>query len=287
MNFSPENAAKKIGNLAKANITENESPVTFLIDKELYGAIPEPYPASSAFPNWYKNIPMFSTDQDGRENKNSYTVRGCRPFMQSLSLGWMLPLPSDLHIIHDKDGVKINFSDIGDISVISTQNMSTYGGEKNIPVDGAVGVKFETPWYISIPKGYSLFNLPLLNRWGSKLYKYFYPFSGIWDADKYVQKVNQISLMSVPENTNDIIKAGTPIAQIAVVHKNAFLYNGEVDILTKEQKSIIQRQETLKNVSSHLYSDHLWEPMKSSRIVQNDNEHAGGCPFSHDEQTNE
>jgi hypothetical protein len=69
MNFSPEKAAKKIGNLAKADITEDDSPVTFLIDKELYGAIPEPYPASSAFPNWYKNIPMFRTDQDGREDK--------------------------------------------------------------------------------------------------------------------------------------------------------------------------------------------------------------------------
>jgi hypothetical protein len=173
------------------------------------------------------------------------------------------------------------------MSVISAQDMSMYGEEKNIPVEGAVGVKFETPWYISIPKGYSLFNLPLLNRWGSKLYKYFYPFSGIWDADKFVQKVNQISLMSVPENTNDIIKAGTPIAQIAVVHKNAFLYNGEVDILTKEQKSIIQRQNTLKHVSSHLYSDHLWEPMKSSRVVQNDNERAEGCPFSHNKPSDE
>jgi hypothetical protein len=287
MNFSPKDAAEKIGNLAKTNITEDDSPVTFLIDESLYGAVPEPYPASSDFPNWYKNISMFDKDQDGKEYKNNYTIRGCRPFMQSLSLGWMIPLTSDLHIVHDEDGIRMHFSDVGDISVIETQPKSSFGGSENMPIKGSIAVKFQSPWYISVPEGYSVFNLPILNRPGNKIDKYFYPFSGIWDADKFVTTVDQVSLMDVPKETNDVIKAGTPVCQIAVVNKNAFLYNGKTDVLTEKQNRLIKKQLTLQDVSAHLYSDHLWEPMKSSRMIQNDNKKTKGCPFIDDEQINE
>ncbi len=283
MNFSPKDAAEKIGNLAKSDITENDSPVEFMIDKDLYGAVPEPYPASSDFPDWYKDIPMFATDEHGRDDKTHYSIRGCKPFMQSLSLGWMLPLPSDLHIVKDQNGARVHFNDIGDFSVLSTQDHSMYGEEYNVPIDGGVSVKFETPWYISVPENYSLFNLPILNRWESDIYKYFYPFSGIWEADKVVTSVNQFAIMNLPEKINTIIPAGTPIAQIAAVHRDAFLYNATTRSLSEEEHSIIEKRATLRDVSSHLYSNHLWEPMKSSRMVQNDKEKSGGCPFSHDE----
>jgi len=287
MNFSPKDAAEKIGNLAKSDITGNESPVTFMIDKDLYGAVPEPYPASSDFPDWYKDIPMFATDEHGRDDKTQYSIRGCKPFMQSLSLGWMLPLPSDLHIVKDQNGARLHFTDIGSISVLSTQDQSMYGEEHNVPIDGGVSVKFETPWYISVPENYSLFNLPILNRWESDIYKYFYPFSGIWEADKVVTSVNQFAIMNLPEKINTIIPAGTPIAQIAAVHRDAFLYNATTRSLSEEEHSIIEKNGILRDVTSHIYSNHLWEPMKSSRMVQNDNERAGECPFSHNKPSDE
>jgi len=287
MNFSPKDAVEKIGNLAKSDITEDDSPVTFMIDKDLYGVVPEPYPASSDFPDWYKDIPMFATDEHGREDKMQYSIRGCKPFMQSLSLGWMLPLPSDLHIVNDQHGASIKFTDVGSISVLSTQDHSMYGEEYNVPIDGGVSVKFETPWYISVPENYSLFNLPILNRWESDIYKYFYPFSGIWEADKVVASVNQFAIMNLPEQINTIIPAGTPISQIAAVHRDAFLYNATTRSLSEEEHSIIEKNGILRDVSSHLYSNHLWEPMKSSRMVQNDNERTGGCPFSHNKSSDE
>jgi hypothetical protein len=287
MNFSPKDAAEKIGNLAKSDITGNDSPVTFMIDKDLYGAVPEPYPASSDLPDWYKDIPMFATDEHGRDDKRHYSIRGCKPFMQSLSLGWMLPLPSDLHIVKDQDGARLHFADIGSTSMVSTQDRSMYGEEYNMPIDGGVSVKFKTPWYISVPENYSLFNLPILNRWESDIYKYFYPFSGIWEADKVVTSVNQFAIMNLPEKINTIIPAGTPIAQIAAVHRDAFLYNATTRSLSEEEHSIIEKSEILRGISSHIYSNHLWEPMKSSRMVQNDNERAGGCPFSHNKPSDE
>jgi hypothetical protein len=283
MNFSPEDAAEKIGNLAKLNITEDDSPITFLIDEALYGAVPEPYPASSDFPDWYLDTPMFTKDEFEKPDKTDYTIRGCKPFMQSLSLGWMLPLCSDLHIVNDENGARVNFSTVENFDFFNTHSILKYGGKENLAVKGSTPVKFETPWYISVPKKYSLFQLPPLNRWDSEIYKYFYPFSGIYEADKVVSSLNQFALMKIPEETDTIIPAGTPIAQIAAVHRNAFLYNATTRRLSEEEHSIIDKNKTLDSISSHFYSDHLWEPMKSSRMVQNDKEKSGGCPFSHDE----
>jgi hypothetical protein len=279
MEFSPREVAEKIGSFKKVNIDENGASVTFLIHEKLYGAVPEPYPAHKDIPDWYKNIPLYQEKEDGRKNKNKYTLRGCRPFMQSLTLGWMLPLSSDLHLIHDEDGIRLNFANVGDITVIQNQPMTAYGDRENIPIDGAVGVKFETPWFASIPEDYYIINLPLLNRWEHETYKYFYPFSGIWDGDTLVTSLNHLALMKLPRGTDTVLKAGTPLAQLAIVHKNAFLYNGDTKAMTEKHKNILDKRDTLHSVKPHLYSDYLWNPINASRMINKEKEETSSCPF--------
>jgi hypothetical protein len=242
MQYDPTDAVKNIGNLTEASTNKNADSVTFLIDEDLHGIIPEPYPSSRNIPVWYKNMPMHRENQDTGSKAENYTVKGCKPFMQGLTAGWILPLPADIHILHDENGLFLDSSgfDEGEYLAPMTQNPGIGGVSEGVYKNGTV-IKINTPWYISIPDGYSILEIPPLNRQNNIFNKYFSSFGGIWDADIHIGQFSPFTLMTAEPGTDVVIPAGTPIQQIIPIKRSSMLTDASIEPLNKTQKEKISK----------------------------------------------
>jgi sulfur relay (sulfurtransferase) DsrF/TusC family protein len=281
MEYDPKTIVKNIDGLREAFTSKDSSSVTFLIDESLHGVIPEPYPSSHNLPDWYKNMPLYQKDSETGYKKEEYTVKGCRPFMQGLTAGWILPLPTDIHIVHQERGIKITFRDFDEFYALQAiTNDPGIGSVSDGVYENGTVIKNETPWYISVPNGYSVLEIPPLNRQNNIFSKYFSSFGGIWDADMHLGTINPLSLMNIPEGTDVVIPAGTPISQLIVIDRTSILNDASVQCLNEKQKKSIDKYGVLSRAIFHLYSDYLWNPIKASRISTSSNKNNSGCPFS-------
>jgi hypothetical protein len=279
MKYDPKNVVKNIGGLREANTSASSSEVTFLVDEELHGVVPEPIASSKNLPEWYKNMPLHYKDPHTNIEERQYTARGCRPLMQGFTSGWLLPLPADVRILRSNDVTKIEFGGSDDV-LLQVGEKTGITDINTPPFDSGTVVKFHTPWYISVPNGYSVLEMPPLNRHDSEFNKFFSPFGGIWDADYHLGKMNPFALMEVKENVDTIIPAGTPIAQIIVINRDGIATDATIDKLNQAQKQKISKYKHLRERIFHLYADYLWNPIKASRIIPSSNNDSSNCPFS-------
>jgi len=281
MEHDPNSVVENIGGLTEASTSKSTGSVTFLIDDSLHGVIPEPYPSSDNIPDWYKNMPLHRENSNTGSKVEKYTVKGCRPFMQGLTAGWLLPLPADIHILHDENGLRLDFSEFDENDYLSPMNQDPGIGEVSDGVykDGTV-IKINTPWYISVPDGYSILEIPTLNRQNNIFNKYFSPFGGIWDADVHIGKINPFALMNVEPGTDVVVPAGTPISQLIPIKRSSMMSDASIQCLNKSQKEKISKYNKLSDTTFHLYADYIWNPIKASRMVPSSNENNSGCPFT-------
>ena len=190
---------------------------------EDYFALKEDYPipAKLNIPEWFKNL----------ENKvNSKTIKGCIPFLDSLTSGYLLKMPQDFHIQHNVEnehGLKDSFQKFGmtdmqpylrgrfvnlncgiDAHPVRQLEGSPYVEKnKNLPFH-----KIINPWKIKTPKGYSCLFVPPLNNSDDR----FSIISGIVDTDTFPNEINFPIVINgdkypILETT---IKKGTPYVQI-------------------------------------------------------------------------
>ena len=133
-----------------------------------------PIPIKLNIPDWFKKL------QHTVERK---TVKGCMPFLDSLTSGYLLKIPKDLKIIHNTINPNTNQSDSfytsGDLDnqilYAKSINLGTNTPDVHPPVqlEGSPYVeknknlpflKIFNPWIIKTPPGYScLFTSPLNN----------------------------------------------------------------------------------------------------------------------------
>jgi len=53
-----------------------------------------PQPASKHIPTWYRQTDLHYDDS----NPLQKSVRGCMPFLEALTFGWVIPVPTDIAI---------------------------------------------------------------------------------------------------------------------------------------------------------------------------------------------
>src|SRR5437867_4332853 len=63
----------------------------------LFDAIPHPYPASRAVPEWMKNLPM--------ERGGGPTIKRCPPFLEAMTAGYIIPVPFDVGLTVSQEGL--------------------------------------------------------------------------------------------------------------------------------------------------------------------------------------
>lgn len=175
-----------------------------------------PKPASQHIPEWYKDMPVH---MDGEKitglNKNgvavsNLTLKGCSPFLDALTSGYMFTLPSDIEF-RNHPGKGINIRWATNIDLLSSHGPDQAPGIPE-PVGGNVDLlKWRPGWRVITPPGYScLFTHPF-NRHDLP----FRTFTGVVDTDSYPLGVEfPFQLLKTIKEDIFILEAGTPICQV-------------------------------------------------------------------------
>lgn len=186
--------------------------IEFICDPSLLGKIAEPVPAGRMIPDWFRNLDreLPTVDAHGLQG---LTAKACLPFVDAMSLGFILPLPVDLTVFADVENKAYRF--VGDRNVPFEpigDHAPDQLGAPNAPHKAAMPFKFINPWQIIVPEGYSvLFTQPF-----NHAELPFMAFTGLVDCDAYSTTVN-IPFLWTGGSGKFSLKAGTPIAQIVPI----------------------------------------------------------------------
>jgi hypothetical protein len=225
-----------------------------MFDKEIefsahedYFALKEDYPIPTKLniPNWYKNLDF---------NILNKSVKGCMPFLDSLTAGYLLKMPQDLHLRHNVDNknekgetIKDSFQTFGlndSFSIINAKSINLNSGidthstsqlkgspllekNKNLPV-----YKILNPWKIKTPKGYSCLFVSPLNNSDDR----FSIIPAIVDTDTFPIEINFPIIINgdkypILETT---IKKGTPYVQVIPFKRDSW----KIVYKSRQQKEI-------------------------------------------------
>jgi hypothetical protein len=185
-------------------------------DKEAELLFEMPKPAAKSIPGWYKDM---AVHMDGEKTTglskttnvvSNLTLKGCSPFLDALTSGYMFELPFDIEFRRNEQGM-INIRWATNVNYIGSHGPDQAPGLPG-PVGGSESLlKWRPGWRIITPKGYSaLFTHPL-NRHDLP----FRTFSGVVDTDMYELGVEfPFQLLNNIEDDIFILKKGTPICQV-------------------------------------------------------------------------
>jgi len=185
---------------------------------------PKPVPASSVMPEWYKETDLYTmgdkkvgvTTEGGRVS--NFSVKGCVPFQDALTSGYVFTTPCDIEVRLNNDGFfYINWV-VSNYEPVSTHSEQQAG---KIPISSQHSpfpFKWITRWTMKTPKGYStLFTHPL-NRYDLP----FRSFTGVVDTDRHPIATNFPFQLLDQKEYPYIIPAGTPIAQAIPFKREAW-----------------------------------------------------------------
>jgi hypothetical protein len=216
-----------------------------MFDKEIefsahedYFALKEDYPipAKLNIPEWYKNLEHTIINR---------TVKGCMPFLDSLTAGYILKMPQDFYIRHNVDSknekgenFKDCFQNFGlqtwrerisakllnlnagvDVHpTVQVMNSPFVEKNKNLPLH-----KILNPWKIKTPKGYSCLFVPPMNTSDDR----FSIIPGIVDTDTFPNEINFPFVVNGDKYPilETLIKKGTPYAQIIPFKRDSWKMN--------------------------------------------------------------
>jgi len=219
-----------------------------------------PQPASKHIPTWYKQTDLRYDDN----NPLNKSVRSCMPFMEALTFGWIVPVPTDISITQHSGSIHVDWS-AENLEAMGSHPKEQLGGEA-FPHDGEV-LKFNLPYALRTPDGVSTLYMPPLNRVETR----FRPFSGVVDTDEYVSETN-IPALLLDDDFEGIIEAGTPLVQVIPFKRDGLVNESKTRVATEEEMEMMERTFNAIGAVDAYYKEKVWEPKKASRET-------GGCPF--------
>ena len=234
---------------------------------EDYFALEEDYPtpAKLNIPEWFKQLEHSLLDK---------TVKGCMPFLDSLTAGYMFKMPQDFHIrhnvgnknekgeeikdsfqtfgLHDQSqllhakGINLN-SSLDNHPIKQLEGSSLIEKNKNLPF-----YKIMNPWKIKTPKGYSCLFVSPLNNSDDR----FSIISGIVDTDTFPNEINFPIVINgdkypILETT---IKKGTPYVQIIPFRRESW----KMVLKPRKQKEIQTSRLFYGLKLLNIYKDKYW-----------------------------
>lgn len=179
-----------------------------------------PEPASKNIPQWYKDTDSYLNNEKkpSGDGQTTATIKRCMPVFDSMSAGYIIKSQVDVFISQRE--VK-NLADESNSEKITQPwyEWPTFEALGFHPIEQAsmypnntghlfTYPKWNNPWSIKTPPGYSCFFTQPLHR--SSI---FTILPGIVDTDQYYSPVNFPFVLNDPK-WEGLIPAGTPIAQI-------------------------------------------------------------------------
>lgn len=220
-----------------------------------------PIPIKLNIPEWYKKL---------EHTIENMTIKGCMPFLDSLTAGYLLKIPQDLNIRHNvinEKGEKDSFQ------TFCLHDMSEILNKKSINLNSGIDVhdikqvkgspfisknknlpfyKISNPWKIKTPKGYSCLFVPPLNNSDDR----FSIIPGIVDTDTFPGEVNFPIIINgdkypVLETT---IKKGTPYVQVIPFKRDSW----KMTLKPRKQKEIQNNRLFYKLNILNVYKEKNW-----------------------------
>lgn len=161
-----------------------------------------PYSAKKYLPSWWTNIPNIY---------NKYpTIRRCPGIPDFFTEGYILPMWTDVRFfgINKEGDLKFSIKNEETFNTLSghpsEQFLSHYSpriGDRDVESI----VKFQSPWYVITPKGWSTLVLPLFYEFNQN----FTILPGIVDTD-FLHQMNHPSLFH-SNGKNFLLKTGDPL----------------------------------------------------------------------------
>lgn len=217
----------------------------------------EPFkPASRYVPGWYREMPRhrFGEDKYGIAINNNAisnaTVKGCTPFLDALTHGYMAVAPVDFEVRRiDEQEYAIRWRTEGDF--IGRHDQSQYPSMKR--ETPSTVLEWESYFITKTPKGYSTMFTHPLNRHDLP----FRTFTGIVDTDKYLAPALlpfEIIANIEPEEFF-IIEKGTPLYQFFPIKRDD--WSSKTGKVGEEQRR--KQYFNMKSKIKNSYKDQFWQ----------------------------
>lgn len=207
--------------------------IKFIASNEAQGRTYDPpVPASTVVPEWYKRqVTTHDTKISiGPSGNPSRTVKACMPVFDVVTAGYFVRLPADVLFQIGQDGKPLASWSSDLYTIIDSHDRSQYDQLDISDEYHEDALKFNNPWMIQTPPGYScLFMQPSLRG--------DLPFQivpGIVDTDKHPVSINFPFFLK--KNFEGIMEFNTPIVQV-IPFKREDWYS-EIEIKTKDDPEL-------------------------------------------------
>jgi len=178
-----------------------------------------PTPIKLNIPEWFKKL---------NHSVEKQTIKGCMPFLDTLTSGYLLRVPQDYGFQFRDDNGKRTFEwhppqiDQNQIMArginLTGQNPELHDprqleGSANVEKNKNMSIlKIMNPWIIKTPPGYSCLFLPPMNNTDDR----FSIIPGIVDTDTFTNEINFPIIVNGDKYPyiDTIIKRGTPYVQV-------------------------------------------------------------------------
>tara|TARA_A100001391_G_scaffold36986_1_gene20314 strand:+ start:714 stop:1400 length:687 start_codon:yes stop_codon:yes gene_type:complete len=171
-------------------------------DKSMLNVWPHPKPASRFIPEEYKKLKRFTND-----NLHSPTLKTCVPFLDSMTMGYIIPFDQDYLVDPVEDDFSVTPAN-------REQNDFGFHNQTQLPEEwkkttGQNAGKFINKWLIKTPPGYSCLFIKPMNR----LEPRFDIIAGVVDTDTYINTINFPFILN-KRDKQFLIKKGEPMVQV-------------------------------------------------------------------------
>jgi hypothetical protein len=179
-----------------------EKKITFIAtDRDLEKIWPHPQPASHFIPNNYKSLKRHVDN-----NIHRPTVKTCIPFLDALTVGYIIPFDQDYVVDTTENDLSIT-------SANKEPEPAGFHSKTQLPLGDDKGKenagKFHNKWLIKTPPGYSCLFIQPLNR----IEERFEVISGVVDTDTYINVIN-FPFHWKKWSQQILLKKGEPMIQV-------------------------------------------------------------------------
>lgn len=210
-----------------------------------------PYPAK--IPEWYKNIPIDIDQEEGYNRKlipNMRTSKTCPSFLDIFTEGFILPAHTDMWFRVEENG-QFEWQVANTSFHIETHNNHQLVNHIKSPIKQVFKIIY--PWFVVVPKGYSIRQLPMFYDYNPDWHIAY----GTFKADRIPEIALQLNFTS--EKNEIFIKAGTPLCQYVPYKRESF--NIKIGNYKKYHNYIMESWHRASTSFKHSYRKNIerWE----------------------------
>lgn len=169
-------------------------------------------PARSAIPEWYKSSPQRIEGTSthllvGKPIATTSTYKGCSPFLDGLTAGYMAVLTADIEVTRNDVGMPYFMWRTPFRTLVSDHTPDQWQGMQPPKGYAPLVMKWVPDVALQPPAGYSILFTHPMNRYDLP----FLTLSGIVDTDTYHEQV--LFPFWIREDFQGVLEKGTPICQ--------------------------------------------------------------------------